>query len=194
MKKIIFSILLLTICVLPAFAKMNMDFIAKTGILASPYLDMDRNISIPEIDFNSRILDVDLGFTFGGEFFVYPWQNIGLGVGAFHLFKTDIENTAQKISATNFYLAGKPKLVLENKEIDSVYIIGQLGYSNADIKLIDASGLSGLYMGAGIGIEAKWLIVEALYTYYNWLIPDNDYAGHGSMYSIQLNLGFKYSI
>ena len=194
MKKIIFSILLLAICVLPVSAKMNMDFIAKTGIIASPYLDMDRNISIPEIDFNSRILDVDLGFTLGGEFFVYPWQNIGLGVGAFHLFKTDIENTAQKISATNFYLAGKPKLVFENKEIDSVYIIGQLGYSNADIKLIDASGLSGLYMGLGVGIEAKWLIIEALYTYYNWLIPDNDFAGHGSMYTIHLNLGFKYSI
>lgn len=194
MKKIIFSILLLTICVLPVSAKMNMDFIAKTGVIASPYLDMDKNISIPEIDFNSRILDVDLGYTLGGEFFVYPWQNIGLGVGAFHLFKTDIENTAQKISATNFYLAGKPKLVLENKEIDSVYIIGQLGYSNADIKLIDASGLSGLYMGLGVGIEAKWLIIEALYTYYNWLIPDNDFAGHGSMYTIHLNLGFKYSI
>lgn len=194
MKKIIFSILLLAICVLPVSAKMNMDFIAKTGIIASPYLDMDRNISIPEIDFNSRILDVDLGFTLGGEFFVYPWQNIGLGLGCFHLFKTDIENTAQKISATNFYLAGKPKLVFENKEIDSVYIIGQLGYSNADIKLIDASGLSGLYMGLGVGIEAKWLIIEALYTYYNWLIPDNDYAGHGSMYTIHLNLGFKYSI
>lgn len=194
MKKIIFSILLLTICVLPVSAKMNMDFIAKTGIIASPYLDMDRNISIPEIDFNSRILDVDLGFTLGGEFFVYPWQNIGVGLGCFHLFKTDIENTAQKISATNFYLAGKPKLVFENKEIDSVYIIGQLGYSNADIKLIDASGLSGLYMGLGVGIEAKWLIIEALYTYYNWLIPDNDFAGHGSMYTIHLNLGFKYSI
>lgn len=194
MKKIIFSILLLTICVLPVSAKMNMDFIAKTGILASPYLDMDRNISIPEKDFNNRILDIDLGFTLGTEFFAYPWQNIGVGVGVFHLFKTDIENTAQKISATNIYLAGKPKLVLENKEIDSVYIIGQLGYSNADIKLIDASGLSGLYMGAGLGIEAKWLIVEVLYTYYNWLIPDNDYAGHGSMYTIHLNLGFKYSI
>ena len=194
MKKLIFSILLLSICALPVSAKMSMDFIAKTGILASPYLDMDTNISIPEIGFNDRILDVDLGFTLGGEVFVYPWQNIGIGVGAFHLFKTDIENTAQKISATNFYLAGKPKLVLENKEIDSVYIIGQLGYSNADIKLIDASGLSGLYMGAGVGIEAKWLIVEVLYTYYNWLIPDNDFAGHGSMYSLQLNLGFKYSI
>ena len=194
MKKIIFSILLLTVCVLPVSAKMNMDFIAKTGIIASPYLDMDRHISIPERDFNTRILDVDLGFTLGGEFFVYPWQNIGLGLGCFHLFKTDIENTAQKISATNFYLAGKPKLVLENKEIDSVYIIGQLGYSNADIKLIDASGLSGLYMGLGVGIEAKWLIVEVLYTYYNWLIPDNDFAGHGSMYTIHLNLGFKYSI
>jgi hypothetical protein len=194
MKKIIFSILLLSICALPVSAKMSMDFIAKTGILASPYLDMDTNISIPEIGFNDRILDVDLGFTLGGEVFVYPWQNIGIGVGAFHLFKTDIENTAQKISATNFYIAGKPKLVFENKEIDSVYIIGQLGYSNADIKLIDASGLSGLYMGAGVGIEAKWLIVEVLYTYYNWLIPDNDFAGHGSMYSLQLNLGFKYSI
>ncbi|MBR4631750.1 MAG: hypothetical protein IKO48_00315 [Elusimicrobia bacterium] len=205
MKKIIFSILLLAICVLPATARMNMDFIIKGGILASPYIDLDRNVTFKDTVIvngeekertlvNSRILDVDLGFTLGGEVFVYPWQNIGLGVGASHLFKTDIENTAQKISATNFYVAGKPKLVFENKEIDSVYIIGQLGYSNADIKLIDASGLSGLYMGAGVGIEAKWLIVEVLYTYYNWLIPDNDFAGHGSMYSLQLNLGFKYSI
>lgn len=194
MKKFIFSILLLTICVLPVKAQMSMDFIGKIGILASPYLDMDKNISIPKIGFNDRVLDVDLGYTLGAEAFIYPWKNIGLGLGAFHLFKTDIENTAQKISATNFYVAAKPKLVLENKEIDSVYLIGQLGYSNADIKLIDASGLSGLYMGAGVGIEAKWLIVEVLYTYYNWLIPDNEFAGHGSMYSLQLNLGFKYSI
>lgn len=194
MKKFIFSILLLTICVLPVKAQMSMDFIGKVGLLASPYLDMDKNISIPEIGFNDRILDVDLGYTLGAEAFVYPWENIGLGLGAFHLFKTDIENTAQKISATNFYVAAKPKLVLENKEIDSVYLIGQLGYSNADIKLIDASGLSGLYMGAGVGIEAKWLIVEVLYTYYNWLIPDNEFAGHGSMYSLQLNIGYKYSI
>ena len=194
MKKFIFSILLLTICVLPVKAQMSMDFIGKVGLLASPYLDLDKNISIPEIGFNDRILDVDLGYTLGAEAFVYPWENIGLGLGAFHLFKTDIENTAQKISATNFYVAAKPKLVLENKEIDSVYLIGQLGYSNADIKLIDASGLSGLYMGAGVGIEAKWLIVEVLYTYYNWLIPDNEFAGHGSMYSLQLNIGYKYSI
>ena len=205
MKKIIFSILLLTICVLPVSAKMNMDFIVKGGILASPYIDLDKNVVFTDtiiVDdeekerkiINSRILDVDLGFTLGGEVFAYPWQNIGVGLGIFHVFKTDVENTAQKFSATNIYLAGKPKLVLENKEIDSVYLIGQLGYSNADIKLIDASGLSGLYMGAGIGIEAKWLIIEALYTYYNWLIPDNDYAGHGSMYTIHINIGYKYSI
>ena len=194
MKKFIFSVLLLTICVLPATARMNMDFIGKVGLLASPYLDMDKNISIPEIGFNDRILDVDLGFTLGAEAFIYPWENIGLGLGAFHLFKTDIENTAQKISATNIYVAAKPKLVLENQEIDSVYLVGQLGYSNADIKLIDASGISGIYMGAGIGIEAKWLIVEVLYTYYNWLIPNNDFASHGSMYSLQLNIGYKYSI
>ncbi len=194
MKKFIFSILLLTICVLPVRAQMSMDFIGKVGLLASPYLDMDKNISIPEIGFNDRVLDVDLGYTLGTEVFVYPWENIGLGLGGFHLFKTDIENTAQKFSATNIYVAAKPKLVLENKEIDSVYLIGQLGYSNADIKLIDASGLSGIYMGAGVGIEAKWLIVEVLYTYYNWMIPDNDFAGHGSMYSLQLNIGYKYSI
>ena len=194
MKKIIFSILLLTICVLPVSAQMNMDFIAKAGLLASPYLDFDKNVSIPQIGFNDRILDVDLGFTLGGEIFAYPWENIGIGLGAFHLFKTDVENTAQKISATNFYVAAKPKLVLENKEIDSVYLIGQLGFSNADIKIVDASGVSGLYMGAGVGIEAKWLIVEVLYTYYNWIIPDNDIVGHGSMYTLHLNIGYKYSI
>lgn len=194
MKKILFSILLLTIFTLPAVAKMPMDFIAKAGILASPYLNMDKNISIPAQSFNNNILDVDLGFTAGGEIFVYPWKNIGVGLGAFHLFKTDIENTAQKISATNIYAAAKPKLILEDSEIDSVYLIGQIGLSKADIKLIDASGLSGVYLAGGIGIEANWLIVEVLYSYYNWIIPDNEYASHGSMYSLQLNLGFKYSI
>lgn len=201
MKKIIFSILLLAVCVLPATARMNMDFIVKGGILASPYLNLDKNITITDtydgeerVLLHNNILDVDLGYTLGGEIFVYPWESIGLGIGGFHLFKTDIENTAQKISATNFYVAAKPKLVLENKEIDSVYLIGQLGYSNADIKLIDASGLSGLYLAGGVGIEANWLIVEVLYSYYNWIIPDNDFASHGSMYSLQLNLGFKYSI
>ncbi len=201
MKKIIFSILLLTIFVLPATAKMNMDFIIKGGVLASPYLNLDKNITITDTYhgeertlLTDNILDVDLGFTLGGEIFVYPWENIGLGLGVFHLFKTDIENTAQKISATNIYVAAKPKLVLENKEIDSVYLIGQLGLSNADIKLIDASGLSGLYLAGGVGIEAKWLIVEVLYSYYNWIIPNNDFASHGSMYSLQLNIGYKYSI
>ena len=96
MKKFIFSVLLLTICVLPATARMNMDFIGKVGLLASPYLDMDKNISIPEIGFNDRILDVDLGFTLGAEAFIYPWENIGLGLGAFHLFKTDIETSFRK--------------------------------------------------------------------------------------------------
>lgn len=201
MKKIIFSILLLAICVLPATARMNMDFIIKGGMLASPYLNLDKNITIKDTYkgeertlLHNNILDVDLGFTLGGEIFVYPWENIGLGLGVMHLFKTDIENTAQKISATNIYVAAKPKLVLENKEIDSVYLIGQLGLSNADIKLIDASGLSGLYLAGGVGIEAKWLIVEVLYSYYNWIIPNNDFASHGSMYSLQLNIGYKYSI
>ena len=84
MKKFIFSILLLTICVLPAFAKMNMDLIVKGGILASPYIDLDKNVVFTEIGMvngeeqertiiNSRILDVDLGFTLGGEVFAYPW-------------------------------------------------------------------------------------------------------------------------
>ena len=201
MKKIIFSILLLAICTLPATARMNMDFIIKGGMLASPYLNLDKNITITDTYkgkertlLYDNILDVDLGFTLGGEIFVYPWENIGLGLGVMHLFKTDIENTAQKISATNIYVAAKPKLVLENKEIDSVYLIGQLGLSNADIKLIDASGLSGLYLAGGVGIEAKWLIVEVLYSYYNWIIPKNEFASHGSMYSLQLNIGYKYSI
>ena len=202
MKKIIFSILFLSICLLPVSAKMNMDFILKGGILASPYLNLYKNITFKDTIIvagvekertliDNNILDVDLGFTAGGEIFVYPWQNIGLGLGAFHLFKTDIENTAQKISATNFYVAAKPKLILENKEIDSVYLIGQWGLSNADIKLIDASGLSGLYLAGGVGVETKWLIAEVLYSYYNWMIPNNDYASHGSMYSVQINIGFN---
>lgn len=184
MKKIFLSLLLITIFILPVSAKMNADFILKGGILASPYLYFD----------GSNTQDVDLGFTLGGEIFAYPWKNIGLGLGAMHLFKTDIENTGQKISATNIYVAAKPKLVLENQEIDSVYLIGQLGLTNSDIELIDASGLSGIYAAAGIGIEAKWLIVEILYSFYNWAVTDNDDFSTAQLYSLQLNLGFKFSI
>ncbi len=184
MKKIFLSLLLITILILPVSAKMNADFIAKSGVLASPYLYFD----------GGNTQDVDLGFTLGGEIFIYPWKNIALGLGAMHLFKTDIENTGQKLSATNIYLAAKPKLLLENKEIDSVYLIGQVGLSNADIELIDASGLAGLYAAAGIGIEAKWLIVEILYSYYNWAVSDNDNFSTAQLYSLQLNLGYKFSI
>ena len=79
MKKIIFSILLLSIFALPATAKMNMDFIIKGGLLASPYLNFDGDIA-----------DVDVGFTVGGEGYIYVWENIGLGGGITYLFDTDI--------------------------------------------------------------------------------------------------------
>ena len=183
MKKIMLAVILIAAFVIPASAK-NVDVVLKGGMLLSPYLNL-----------NNNIFDVDLGFVVGGDFFVYPWERTGIGFGADHLFKTDIENTAQKISLTNIYFALKHKIfVFEDKEIDSIYLLGQAGFSTADIKFIEAKDLAGVYLGGGIGIESNWLIIEALYTLSNWMITDNDFGyTRGFIYSLKLNLGYKFS-
>ena len=139
---------------------------------------------------------MDLGYTLGAEVFWFKWEKTALGLGYEHLFKTDIENSGQKISMNNVYLALKYRwLTFEDKEIDSVYLLGQAGFSLADIDYIEAKNLAGICLGGGIGIESKWLIVEVLYTLANWVITDND-AGYtrGFLYSLKLNLGCRFSI
>ena len=185
MKKFLLALLLIGTIVLPAVAAdKKFDVVAKGGMYASPYLNL-----------NNNIVDVDLGFTLGAEMFWYKWEKTGIGLGVDHLFNTDIENTGQKMSLTNIYLALKYKwLTFEDKEIDSVYLLGQAGFSTADIDLIDAKNLAGICLGGGIGIESNWFIVEVLYTLANWVITDND-AGYtrGFLYSLKLNMGYKFS-
>ncbi len=186
MKKFLAVVFLSVVFVLPAAAaEKKFDIVAKGGLYASPYLNL-----------NNNIFDVDLGYSLGAELFWYKWEKTALGLGVDHLFNTDIENTGQKISLTNAYLALKYKwLTFEDKEINSVYLLGQAGLSTADIDLIDAKNLAGICLGGGIGIEANHLIVEVLYTLANWVITDND-AGYtrGFLYSLKLNLGVKFSI
>lgn len=185
MKKIMVFIALFFLCTNLVYAKMDADILVKGGILASPYLNLDGDVA-----------DVDIGFILGAEGYIFPWDNLGLGLGVTHLFDTDIENTAKKISATNFYLTAKPKISFEGKEITALYFIGQLGFSSTKIKLIDGDGV-GVYVAGGVGIEAKWLIIEAIYSYTNWAIAyDTDqYKGkRAALYTLGLNVGYKFSI
>lgn len=179
MKKIIVFFIVSVFFITPIYAKMSGEILAKGGIIASPYLNLDGDIA-----------DVDIGFILGAEGYLYPWKSVGLGLGVTHLFDTDIENTAKKISDTNIYLSVKPKIVV-NGEITAVYFLGQLGVSNAEIKIIDDCG-AGIYVAGGVGIEAKWLIIEAIYSYNNWAVKA-DNAKRAALYTLGLNIGYKFS-
>lgn len=181
MKKIIIIIALFVFFIAPVYARMSAEIVAKGGIIASPYLNFDGDIA-----------DVDVGFTVGGEGYIYVWENIGLGGGITYLLDTDIENTAKKISNTNVYLSVKPKIVFENKEITALYFIGQLGASKAEIKIIDDCGL-GIYVAGGVGIEAKWFIAELTYSYNNWAVKADD-AKRAALYTLCMNIGYRFAI
>jgi len=179
MKRIIAFVVLFVLSVSPVYAKMSGEILAKGGIIASPYLNLDGDIA-----------DVDIGFILGAEGYLFPWQSVGLGVGVTHLFDTDIENTARKISDTNVYLSVKPRITIDG-EISAVYFLGQLGVSSAEIKIIDDCG-AGIYVAGGVGIEAKWLIIEAIYSYNNWAVKA-DNAKRAALYTLGLNIGYKFS-
>ena len=179
MKKIIVFVVLFVLSIAPVYAKMSGEIVAKGGIIASPYLNLDGDIA-----------DVDVGFILGAEGYVFPWKSVGLGVGVTHLFDTDVENTAKKMSDTNVYLSVKPRITIDD-EISAVYFLGQLGASKAEINIIDDCG-TGIYVAGGVGIEAKWLIIEAIYSYNNWAVKA-DNAKRAALYTLGLNIGYKFS-
>ncbi len=179
MKKIIVFVVLFVLSIAPVYAKMSGEIVAKGGIIASPYLNLDGDIA-----------DVDVGFILGAEGYVFPWKSVGLGVGVTHLFDTDVENTAKKMSDTNVYLSVKPRITIDG-EISAVYFLGQLGASKAEINIIDDCG-TGIYVAGGVGIEAKWLIIEAIYSYNNWAVKA-DNAKRAALYTLGLNIGYKFS-
>lgn len=181
MKKLIIALIFFSFVAVPLQAKTTAEILVKGGIIASPYLNLD-----------GAIADVDVGFILGAEAYLFPWENIGLGLGATHLFDTDIENTAKKISYNNAYVTVKPKIVFEGKEITALYFIGQLGVSKAEIKIIDDCG-AGIYVAGGVGIEANWFILEAIYSYTNWAIKD-DSAKRAALYTLGINMGYKFKI
>ena len=179
MKKIIVFVVLFVLSIAPVYAKMSGEIVAKGGIIASPYLNLDGDIA-----------DVDVGFILGAEGYVFPWKSVGLGIGITHLFDTDVENTAKKMSDTNVYLSVKPRITVDG-EISAVYFLGQVGASKAEINIIDDCG-TGIYVAGGVGIEAKWLIIEAIYSYNNWAVKA-DNAKRAALYTLGLNIGYKFS-
>ena len=94
------------------------------------------------------------------------------------------------MSDTNVYLSVKPRITVDG-EISAVYFLGQVGASKAEINIIDDCG-TGIYVAGGVGIEAKWLIIEAIYSYNNWAVKA-DNAKRAALYTLGLNIGYKFS-
>ena len=180
MKKIfllVFSLFLLSSTV---YAKMSAEILGKGGIVASPYLSLD-----------CAVYDVDLGFTLGAEAYFFPWKHLGFGGGVTYLFDTDVENTGKKMSFTNVYFSVKPKIIF-NKDITSLYFLGQIGASNAEIAITGGDCSAGVYAAVGCGIEADWFIAEATYSYTSWALSHANFS-RAEFYTLSVNIGYKFS-
>ena len=159
---------------------MSAEILGKGGIVASPCLGLDSNV-----------YDVDLGFTLGAEAYLFPWKHLGFGAGVTHLFNTDVENTGKKMSFTNVYFSVKPKIIF-NKDITALYFLGQVGLSNADIKIVNGDCSPGVYAAVGGGIEADWFIAEITYSYTSWALSHADF-NRAEFYTLSANIGYKFS-
>ncbi len=141
-------------------------------------------------------------FSLGADFYYYVVNNLGLGVGVNHIFTSNMDDTwgdESKVGATNIYLSVKPVLeVKENKIIDKVYFLGQLGYGIMDSDKISYSKPSkkfdnGMYWAIGVGVEKFNIIVELMYsvnyTYFDY------WGGENWTYrNIAINVGYKFNI
>lgn len=109
-----------------------------------------------------------------------------------------------EIGFTNFYFAVKPKIEMQSEIFNSIYFVGQLGYSilrfDSDYegdKLSEADG-NGLYWGIGAGTEIyKNFIVELLYSVNYGSIKAVSYMnGKADLTytTLTLNVGYKFAI
>ena len=198
MKKSILALLLAVALVAPVFAveKGSMEVVGKVGYIIEPLL-MET-----EYDADTYALNTESTFSLGADFYYYVVKNLGLGIGINHIFASNMNDywgDEAKVGATNIYLSVKPVFeIQENKFIDKIYFLGQLGYGIMDSEKISYSYPSkkldnGMYWAIGAGVEKYNIIVELMYSVnYSYL---NHWNGEIWTYrNIAINVGYKFAL
>ena len=197
MKKGLLALLLAVTLVAPVFAveKGSMEIVPKVGYVIEPLLMEDYYGDYCGYKQEST-------FSLGADFYYYVMNNLGAGVGVNYVFDSKFKEDWDKqdsLGATNIYVAVKPVFELqENKFIDRIYFLGQLGYGIMNSDKISYNKPSekldnGMYWGVGAGVEKCNIIVELMYSVnYSYF----DYWG-GEIWTyrnIAINVGYKFSL
>ena len=198
MKKGLLALLLTVALVAPVFAveKGSMEIVPKVGYVIEPLL-MET-----EDDADSYAYNAESTFSLGADFYYYVVNNLGLGAGINHIFTSNLNDgwdDESKVGATNIYLSVKPVFELqENKFIDKIYFLGQLGYgmTRFEDKWWDSSSKkyneNGLYWAIGAGVEKCNIVVELVYSVNYFEIED--WTESFTNRRTAINAGYKFSI
>ncbi len=209
MKKILFSVLMLALFVVPSYALENildttMEVDLKVGVGLNSALE-SKEAGQSSFDEKS---DVDMPFAVAADFYYYnpEFKYIALGLGVSNLFNSKIDKTEDgKIGFTNLYLAVKAKYDLKEYSsiFDNIYLLINGGYGLVSLEPKESYNVdNGFYGAAGLGTEIKGhFIIEVLYAVNYAKIRDitteavSAYdADIDLMYTkIMLNIGYKFS-
>ena len=195
MKKGLLAVLLAVALVAPVFAveKGSMEIVPKVGYVIEPLIMEDYYGDYYGCKQEST-------FSLGADFYYYVMNNLGAGVGVNYVFDSkfkEIWDTQDSLGATNIYVAVKPVFELqENKFIDKIYFLGQLGYGMTRYEdkefYSEKYNENGLYWAIGAGVEKCNIVVELVYSVNYFEIEDWNESFTNRRTAI--NAGYKFSI
>ncbi len=195
MKKGLLALLLAVTLVAPVFAveKGSMEIVPKVGYVIEPLIMEDYYGEYYGCKQEST-------FSLGADFYYYVMNNLGAGVGVNYVFDSKFKeawDTQDSLGATNIYVAVKPVFELqENKFIDKIYFLGQLGYGMTRYEdkefYSEKYNENGLYWAIGAGVEKCNIVVELVYSVNYFEIEDWNESFTNRRTAI--NAGYKFSI
>ena len=196
MKKSLLAVILAVALVAPVFAaKGDKSINAKVGLGVSNNLNM-------KVDDTTMGYEMKMPISIGAEFFYGLMDNLSVGIGINYGFDSDLKANISYIGSsrlTSYYVAVKPEAKLDSKIFSSMYLIGQIGGSNVNIKSSNGSysaeGDMGIYLGFGAGTIIKdAFIVEFIVSSANSKISVDGVNGDLNYTATTLNVGYKFAI
>lgn len=195
MKKSLLTLILAVAFVIPVFAveKNSMEFVGKVGYIIEPLMVVSYNNGEKCGD------KQDSTFSLGADFYYYVMNNLGAGVGINYIFDSNFNGGGwdknDSLGATNIYFTVKPVFeIQENKFIDKIYFLGQLGYgmTRFDVDGYKKYDENGLYWAIGAGVEKCNIVVELIYSVNYFEIGDWNRSFTNRRTAI--NAGYKFSL
>ena len=189
MKKSILTVLLAAAFVTPVFATTELDL--KVGYIVEPTV-VQTSASEYKVSYSQ-----ESSYLVGIDFYYYLVNNLAIGLGANYIFNSEFDGHFQedaKLGSANGFVAIKP-ILAEKGLVDKVYLLGQLGMGATNYD-DDKNNFSetGLYWGAGFGLE-KWnIIVEVLYSVNYWKHEDEGTEVSFSNRRLSINAGLKFNL